>query len=62
METIPTIIQAAAWIYVLKHLIPLVALPVLYVCMRLIYGNKEEANQAFAQAFLEGVQEALNDK
>lgn len=63
MQVTP-IIQAAAWIYVIKQLLPLVLplvlLPASYVAMRLYYGDKEKADREWADAVLQGVKEALD--
>lgn len=63
--TFSHIVEIAAWIYVIKQLLPIVFLPtVLFVCyiaMRLMHGDKEKANQEFLDAVLKGVKDALDD-
>jgi hypothetical protein len=66
MENLPTIVQVAAWVYVLKHvipiLLPILMLPFLYlVLLRSNNGDCKKTNRDFMNSFLEGVNAALNE-
>jgi hypothetical protein len=65
MENLPTIVQVAAWVYVLKHftpvLLPVLMLPFLYLgLLHSNNGDREKTNRDFMDSFLEGVNDALN--
>jgi hypothetical protein len=66
MENLPTIVQVAAWVYVLKHVIPILLpvlmLPFLYlVLLRSNNGDCKKTNRDFMNSFLEGVLAALKE-
>jgi hypothetical protein len=65
MTTLPHIIEIAAWIYVIKQILPIVMIPTIlgacYVGMRFVYGDKQKANEAFMNAILKGLKDAVND-
>jgi hypothetical protein len=66
MENLPLIIQIAAWVYVLKHvLVPLLlllALPFCYLGLLWINnGDREKTNREFVDSILQGVSNGLSE-
>ena len=65
MDQLPVIIQVAAWIYVLKHILPFVVLPVILVICYFGFrftgmSHKDTMNQ-LKESVMKGVIDALKN-
>lgn len=65
MENLPIIVQIAAWIYVIKQILPIVILvlllPISYIGLLWANdGDRKKTNAEFIDSFLKGINEALD--
>lgn len=65
MNHLPSIIQIAAWIYVLKHILPFVLLPIIvivcYFGYRFTGMSHKDTIEQLKQSIIEGVIDAIKN-